>query len=248
MKKSEASVRLMGPLGPVSLQLELNPERIIQSTHFYDDGDADTRAMLEWLVQWLLGHDLPFAYENVAEAYLQAFPNAPWTWSQLPQELVRQALYQTHSIVQTEQADEIVCRCHKIRASALRKVIQERPGISLQELGVFTKAGTACGSCRTDLERMLVVATPSRRWEGKSYAEWVVEIQSALDRWQERSRMTWVKTKQLEVASFRDGVVKLRVGGGMTADQEWELSEALSLYLEEGFAVPFSLFLDFSLA
>ena len=51
-------------------------------------------------------------------------------------------------------ADRIVCSCHKVRQSAILEAIAQGAK-SLETIAECTRAGTGCGSCRTDLTRLL---------------------------------------------------------------------------------------------
>ena len=248
MKPSDVSVHLAGPAGPIQLHIKLAPNRSIQEAWGGHTDDSDTNKVLIWLAAWLSGLEMSYAYENVAEAFLKTFPELPWNWSQIPQEIVRQALYQTHPRVQVEIEDKIICRCHKITESTLKKVLEDRPNSNVQDLGLLTKAGSGCGSCRVDLEKLILESKPnSRRWHGESYAFWALKAQDSLEVWKKRARWDWVKEKSLLVTSFKDGVVYVQVKEGLTADQEWDLNQALADYWTEGFPAPLSLFLDFTL-
>lgn len=248
MKKSDVSVRISGPTGPVKLYLQLTVDRRVQEAWGETDGDPKTQAMMDWLCPWLAGLDMARAYETVAEEYIRAFPEATWTWSQLPQELVRQALYQTHPHVNVVKVDPLICRCHKLTESTLKAALKEHPQSDVQALGLLTKAGTGCGSCRPQLEQLVSQNRPaSRRWHGESNAHWGLKVQESLDVWRGRTRLLWVQDKDLKVSAFHDGIVRVRVDGGLTADQEWELSQALGDYWAEGFPADLSLFLDFDL-
>ena len=248
MKKSDINVSLPGEGGDISLHLQLDDNRSIIAAWGEADEKAEHKHMMDWLCPWLAGRDMPYAFENVAEAFIKEFPHLPWTWSQMPQELVRQALYQSHPHIQVDKDDPIVCKCHKVRESSLKQALQENPHSNAQGLGLLTKAGTGCGSCRPKLLSLIERYKPeARRWNGFSNAEWVVKVQDSLHVWQDRTLLPWMKEKKLVVTSFKAGKVTLKVEGGLTADQEWELNEVLSLYWEEGFSVDLALFLDFEL-
>ena len=249
MKKSDISVVLPGDGGTITLNLALDANRSVVSAWGEVDTKAENKHMMEWLSAWLPGHDMAYAFENVAQAFIKEFPHVPWTWSQLPQELVRLALYQSHPNVQIDKDDPIVCRCHNVREGTLKKVLSENPNSNIQGLGLLTKAGSGCGSCRPKLQSLIERYKPAaRRWNGFSNAEWVVKVQDSLQVWQERTLLAWMKDKQLRVTSFQAGRVTLRIEGGLTADQEWELNQTLNDYWEEGFPVSLALFLDFELA
>lgn len=249
MRKSDLSVILPGSGSPVQLHLRLSSDRRVLEAWGDTQAVDETRQALNWLCQWLPGKAMSEAFETVAEAYIKAFPELPWTSSQLPQELVRQALYQSHPHVQVNKADPIVCRCHSVRESQLKQALLDHPASNVQGLGLLTKAGSGCGSCRPQLQALVERMRPAgRRWNGFSNAEWTLKVQDSLALWQERTVLSWAKSKVFSVASFQSGSVTVRVDGGLTADQEWELTQALSDYWAEGFPVALALFLDFELA
>ncbi|MFT3923326.1 MAG: FAD-dependent oxidoreductase [Myxococcales bacterium] len=51
-------------------------------------------------------------------------------------------------------ADRTICNCHKVSESRLREAA-ENGADSVAALGAVTKAGTGCGSCKTDLEQII---------------------------------------------------------------------------------------------
>jgi nitrite reductase (NADH) large subunit len=50
--------------------------------------------------------------------------------------------------------DRLVCNCHKVSESRLREAVQNGAD-SVAALGECTKAGTGCGSCKTELEQLV---------------------------------------------------------------------------------------------
>jgi nitrite reductase (NADH) large subunit len=53
--------------------------------------------------------------------------------------------------------DRVICNCHKVTEQTLRQAIAEGAD-SVQALGAATRAGTGCGSCRTELGQLLATA------------------------------------------------------------------------------------------
>jgi nitrite reductase (NADH) large subunit len=52
------------------------------------------------------------------------------------------------------RGDRIVCNCNKVSEARLREAIGGG-AVTLEALGQATKAGTGCGSCRTELTQLL---------------------------------------------------------------------------------------------
>jgi nitrite reductase (NADH) large subunit len=50
--------------------------------------------------------------------------------------------------------DHLICNCHKVSQSAVREAIAAGAD-SIDALGIATKAGTACGSCKSELAQLL---------------------------------------------------------------------------------------------
>jgi nitrite reductase (NADH) large subunit len=50
--------------------------------------------------------------------------------------------------------DRLVCNCHRVSQSAVREAIAAGAN-SIDALGVATKAGTGCGSCKSELAQLL---------------------------------------------------------------------------------------------
>jgi nitrite reductase (NADH) large subunit len=68
-----------------------------------------------------------------------------------------EALVQGHSSIAS--ADRIVCNCHKVSDQALREAIASGAD-SVTALGETTKAGTGCGSCKTELAQLVASRAP----------------------------------------------------------------------------------------
>lgn len=57
------------------------------------------------------------------------------------------------------QAERIVCQCHKVSTAHLRQAIMSG-ATSVEALSAVTRAGTGCGSCRTELTQLVVRHAP----------------------------------------------------------------------------------------
>lgn len=248
MRKSEILLRAHAPEGDVTARFTFNYDQSVQRVDFDEPSDASLGPLLAWLAPWLAGQSLPRAYENVVEAVLAAFPQAPLWWGELGLEVIRQALYLTNPKVATDEEDRVVCKCHKVMLSTLKKHLAQGPGVEWSALTALTKAGSGCGSCVPELMQLAAqAAPPSRRWQGQPNAYWIELTQAALDTWRERARFPWVKEKGLTVTAFSEGVLTVRVAEGLTSDQEWDLTQALTDYFGEGFPAGLSVLLDFAL-
>jgi nitrite reductase (NADH) large subunit len=58
------------------------------------------------------------------------------------------------------RADRVVCNCNKVSETRLREVIAGGAS-SVEDLSLATRAGTGCGSCRTELAQILARHAPS---------------------------------------------------------------------------------------
>ncbi len=52
-------------------------------------------------------------------------------------------------------ADPLICHCHGVHASEIRKAINVSGARTSEEVACLTAAGTGCGSCRCRVERLL---------------------------------------------------------------------------------------------
>ncbi len=50
--------------------------------------------------------------------------------------------------------EKMICNCHKVTDAAIRRVVSEGAQ-SVEAVGLMTRAGTGCGSCRTDIARLV---------------------------------------------------------------------------------------------
>ena len=57
------------------------------------------------------------------------------------------------------RADRVVCNCNKVSEARLREVIADGAS-SVEDLSLATRAGTGCGSCRTELAQILARHAP----------------------------------------------------------------------------------------
>ena len=48
----------------------------------------------------------------------------------------------------------MICTCHKVSASCLKDAI-EAGASTVEALGVATRAGTGCGSCKSELTQII---------------------------------------------------------------------------------------------
>ena len=51
--------------------------------------------------------------------------------------------------------NEIICNCMQVTRGTIVKAIKEKNLQTLEEIGEETEAGTACGSCLEDIEKIL---------------------------------------------------------------------------------------------
>ena len=59
------------------------------------------------------------------------------------------ALGQAHS------ADTLICHCFEVKASAIRRAIDEGGATQVEEVSRLTAAGSGCGSCQCHIQRLL---------------------------------------------------------------------------------------------
>lgn len=54
------------------------------------------------------------------------------------------------------ESDPLICRCHKVKQSTIVEAIAAGAD-SVEKIGAMTQAGTGCGNCRVELEKLLQV-------------------------------------------------------------------------------------------
>ena len=223
--------------GNSSLTLQFDDHQRVLSAHSLSEDPV-----VAWLCHWLPGRDLRAAQEEAAEELLTSKPHYGLMEARLIDALLKDALYLTHRKV--EVSGVIVCRCRQVTRESIREAIAQNPEQSREDLTLSCKAGSGCGSCISDLEKLLMDARPkNKRWHDKPNSHWVLLLQESLERWQQRN----AGYPDLSVKGFQEGVVRVHVEGSLSADQEWDLINSLSDYWAEGFPAALSLFLDFSL-
>lgn len=224
--------------GDLTLTLQLDDHQRVLTAHTLSD-----EAVLLWLCRWLPGRNVREAQEVAGEELLLAHPQWGLQEARLVDALLKDVLYRTHRKV--EISGVIVCRCRQVTRETLREVISANPDMSREDLTIMCKAGSGCGSCISEIEKMQADAKPkAKRWYDQPHSHWVLLVQDSLERWQSRNS----QYPALLVKSFQEGVVRVQVQGSLSADQEWDLVQGLSDYWAEGFPAPLSVFLDFSLA
>jgi nitrite reductase (NADH) large subunit len=50
--------------------------------------------------------------------------------------------------------ERMVCNCNKVNAACLREAV-EAGATTVEALGIATKAGTGCGSCKSELTQII---------------------------------------------------------------------------------------------
>ncbi len=224
--------------GDSSLTLQLDDQQRVLAAHSLNDDDV-----LMWLCRWLPGRSIQEAQEVAGEELLLAHPLWGLQQARLVDTLLKDVLYRTHRKV--EVSGVVICRCRNVTRETIRDAINTDPTMAREDLTIMCKAGSGCGSCIGDLEKMLADARPkAKRWHNEAHSHWVLLLQDSLERWQTRN----TQYPPMTIKSFQEGVVRVHVTGSLTADQEWDLVAALSDYWAEGFPAALSVFLDFSLA
>ena len=51
--------------------------------------------------------------------------------------------------------NEIICQCMQVSRGDIIDAIKEKECVTVQDIGDETEAGTACGSCIEDIEKIL---------------------------------------------------------------------------------------------
>jgi nitrite reductase (NADH) large subunit len=70
-----------------------------------------------------------------------------------------EALCSGASFASGVERDRAVCNCHKVGSAQLREAI-EAGATTVEAIGAVTKAGTGCGSCKTELTQLLAKHAP----------------------------------------------------------------------------------------
>lgn len=237
------TVHLQTLLGQTTLNLQFDDHRRVLSAQGLSVGDQAAEEVLNWLCQWLPGRELTVAQEKAAEELLTTHPHWGLSEAKLVDTLLRDAVYQTHR--QVKVTGMILCACHKVDRQVVQDYIRENPNCTRADVVANTKASSGCGKCAHDVEVLIEAAAPlEKRWNGEANSAWILKLQESLNLWLSRK----THYPQMSIMSFKAGVVKIKVIGTLSADQEWDLVNELSDYWSEGFAAAFSVFLDFSLA
>jgi bacterioferritin-associated ferredoxin len=237
------TVHLQTLAGHTTLNLQFDDHRRVLSAQGLSDGDQSAEEVLNWLCQWLPGRELTVAQESAAEELLTSHPEWGLLEAKLVDTLLRDAVYQTHR--QVKLTGMILCFCHKVDRQVVQDFIRDNPNCTRADVVANTKASSGCGKCAHDVEALIEAAAPlEKRWNGDTNSNWILKLQESLNLWLIRK----IQYPKMDITSFRVGVVKIKVNGALTADQEWDLVNELSDYWSDGFAASFSVFLDFSLA
>lgn len=198
-------------------------------------------AVLQWLCRWLPGRELRVAQEVAGEEMLLAHPQWGLAEARLVDAFLKDALYRTHLKVQV--TGQMVCDCRQVTRETIHQSLST--ATTREEVTQLTQAGAGCGTCHPEIEKMLLDVKPkSKRWQGEANSHWVLTLQDSLTRYQQHN----THYPHLTVDSFLDGIVRVKVKGELTADQEWDLINGLTNYWADGFPAGLAVFLDFSLA
>ncbi len=54
-----------------------------------------------------------------------------------------------------EKDDELICTCQEVYKSTIVKAIKEKGLKTVEEVGEATEAGTGCGQCQDDIQKIL---------------------------------------------------------------------------------------------
>ena len=137
--------------GDSSLTLQLDDQQRVLAAHSLNDDDV-----LIWLCRWLPGRSIQEAQEVAGEELLLAHPLWGLQQARLVDTLLKDVLYRTHRKV--EVSGVIICRCRNVTRETIRDAINTDPTMAREDLTLMCKAGSGCGSCIGDLEKMLADA------------------------------------------------------------------------------------------
>lgn len=133
------------------------------------------------------------------------------------------------------EQSKIVCRCSGTTEDDILSVIHEAE--SLNDLSVKSGAGLGCRSCLKQLEKFFS-RQKVRRFKNLTNAEWVMKAQELLE------KSTF---KNIEIQSFRQGMLILSTKEKLNQEQEEKLTLELQDYFE-ALDSDFSVFLEASQA
>lgn len=118
------------------------------------------------------------------------------------------------------ELSKIVCRCSGATEEDILSLIHEVE--SLNDLSVKSSAGLGCRSCIKQLEKYFSRKTV-RRYKDLSNADWILKAEALLEN---------SPYQDLEIKSFKNGMLILSSGKAMKQEEEEKLTLVLQDYFE----------------
>jgi len=144
----------------MKLMLKINEQEIIEDVKFQTFGCASAIASASMLSEIIKGMPLAEAMKITNQDIvdrLEGLPPQKIHCSVMCEEALEKAAQNYYGIQPEESSDDspIICRCFHITENKLRKTIRENMLRTLEEVTDYTKAGGACGACKTDIQKIL---------------------------------------------------------------------------------------------
>ena len=119
---------------------------------------ASSSALTEMIKGLTIDKALQISNKNIAD-YLGGLPEEKMHCSVMGQEALERAINKYRGII-TEDNDEdmqgnIICKCFGVTDTKIKRMVMENDLTNIDEVTHYTKAGGACGSCHTAIERII---------------------------------------------------------------------------------------------
>ena len=137
----------------------------------------------------------------------------------------------------------LVCRCFNIKERDVVDYLNSEEHPTLAGLGVKTKAGLGCRTCKPQLERwMKVVApegkNPKRYFKNRPVADWLILAEEKLSLFPMQNE--W----KMEITSFKDATVTVEYEKSVSQREEEEVGRELQTFLGEAVDLDLSFILS----
>jgi NifU-like protein len=137
------------------------------------------------------------------------------------------AAYESGDIDSDHELDPLLCRCFGISEETVRQAIRVSGCATVDELVNATGAGTGCGTCRTDMSKLIDETTqaaaapvekPAQRTGPSGRIQTLLRIQKLVA---EKLQPSWKQNGAVvELWDFDGRVIKVRMSGQLSSNAE----------------------------
>lgn len=122
-----------------------------------------------------------------------------------------------------------VCRCFGVSESDIVHYLNTEKTPTLADLGVKTKAGMSCRTCRLQLERWINQGSQGKRYyKDRSFADWVILAEEQLALFPKQA--DW----KMEIEGFKGRGIVIAYDKEVTQKEEEAMSLELQRFLADG--------------